>query len=97
MAARFTSSVRDDTSITVKIGKGIRAARGGNETKDELEAVVTIPGRTSLRFDDAQMTLVDNARYEPEQILLVTSSSPVGQLWPILDLWISIPHNGIWR
>jgi alpha-2-macroglobulin len=68
---------RDDTPMTVYIDKGVRAARGGNETKDVLKTVVTIPGRTSLRFSGAQMTLVDNARYEPEQILLVTSSSPV--------------------
>ena len=68
---------RDDTSITLKIGEGVRAARGGNATSDELEAVVAIPGRASLRFSDAQMTLVDNERYEPEQVLLVTSSSPV--------------------
>ena len=71
---------RDDTSITLTIGKGVRAARGGNSTSEELEAVVIIPGRTSLRFSDAQMTLVDNTRYEPEQILLVSSSSPVAEL-----------------
>jgi uncharacterized protein YfaS (alpha-2-macroglobulin family) len=70
---------RDDTTITLKIEKGVRAARGGNETDEKLEAIVTIPGRTSLRFDDAQMTLVDNARYEPEQILLITRSSPVAE------------------
>jgi hypothetical protein len=68
---------RDDTTITIAIGKGIRAARGGNQTSEKAESVVTIPGRTSLRFDGAQMTLVDNARYEPEQVLLMTSSSPV--------------------
>ncbi len=62
---------RDDTYITVSVGKGVRAARGGNETGEELESVVTIPGRTSLRFNGAQMTLVDNARYEPEQVLLI--------------------------
>ena len=70
---------RDDTSMTVHIGKGVRAARGGNQTTDVLESVVSIPGRTALRFDGAQMTLVDNARYEPEQVLLVNSSSPVAE------------------
>jgi uncharacterized protein YfaS (alpha-2-macroglobulin family) len=70
---------RDDTAMTVHVDKGVRAARGGNETKDRLEATVTIPGRTSLRFSGAQMTLVENARYEPEQVLLVTSSSPVAE------------------
>jgi alpha-2-macroglobulin len=57
--------------------KGVRAARGGNQTGEKLAAVVAIPGRTSLRFDGAQMTLVDNARYEPEQVLL----SPARRRW----------------
>ena len=62
---------RDDTPLTLKIASGVRAARGGNETRGQMEAVVTVPGRTSLRFADARMTVVDNARYEPEQILLM--------------------------
>ncbi len=70
---------RDDTFMTVAIDKGIRAARGGNQTSERIQSVVIIPGRTSLRFDGAQMTLVDNARYEPEQVLLITSSSPVAE------------------
>jgi uncharacterized protein YfaS (alpha-2-macroglobulin family) len=68
---------RDDTPMTLTVGKGVHAARGGNDTPQALTAVVTIPGRTSLRFSDASMSVVDNARYEPEQVLLVTSSSPV--------------------
>ena len=70
---------RDDTPMTLRVEKGVRAARGGNETKERMEAVVVIPGRSSLRFSGLQMTLVDNARYEPEQILLMTSSSPVAE------------------
>jgi len=73
------SMPRDDTSMTLRVDKGIRAARGGNDTKDRMEATVTIPGRSSLRFSGAHMTLVDNARYEPEQILLMNSSSPVAE------------------
>ncbi len=70
---------RDDTPMTVTINPGVRAARGGNDTPAKLESVVTIPGRASLRFSSAQMAVVDNARYEPEQILLLTSSSPVAE------------------
>ena len=62
---------RDDTPMTLKIDRGVRAARGGNDTGNPLQSVVTIPGRTSLRFSSAGMTIVDNARYEPEQILLL--------------------------
>jgi uncharacterized protein YfaS (alpha-2-macroglobulin family) len=68
---------RDDTPMTVNIDAGVRAARGGNTTGAKLASTVTIPGRTSLRFASARMAVVDNARYEPEQILLLTSSSPV--------------------
>ncbi|HTG75173.1 MAG TPA: Ig-like domain-containing protein, partial [Terriglobia bacterium] len=70
---------RDDTPMTLSVKKGVRAARGGNDSPEALQAVVTIPGRSSLRFSGARMTLVDNARYEPEQILLVSSSSPVAE------------------
>jgi uncharacterized protein YfaS (alpha-2-macroglobulin family) len=70
---------RDDTPMSVRIDKGVRAARGGNETADRMDTTVVIPGRSSLRFSGAQMTIVDNARYEPEQLLLFTSSSPVAE------------------
>ena len=70
---------RDDTPMTLRIDKGVRAARGGNASKERLQAVVVIPGRSSLRFSGLRMTVVDNARFEPEQILLMTSSSPVAE------------------
>jgi alpha-2-macroglobulin len=68
---------RDDTTMTLHIDKGVHAARGGNDTAAKLESVVHIPGRSSLHISNARMTIVDNARYEPEQILLLRSSSPV--------------------
>jgi alpha-2-macroglobulin len=67
----------DDTPMTVSIDKGVRAARGGNPTTDRLSAMVMVPGRSSLRFTSGGMTIVDNARHEPEQVLLLESSSPV--------------------
>ena len=70
---------RDDTAMRVRIEPGVRAARGGNGTPGRLETAVTIPGRASLTFSDPGMAVVDNARYEPEQILLLTSSSPVAE------------------
>ena len=45
---------RDDTPMTMSVDNGVRAARGGNDTPTRLQAVVTIPGRTSLRFSDAR-------------------------------------------
>ena len=70
---------RDDTPMTVNVKRGVRAARGGNDSADSLQAVVIVPGRASLRFSDARMLVVDNAKFEPEQILFVKSSSPVAE------------------
>ncbi len=71
---------RDDTPMTVKLDKGhSRRPWRQRDRPIRFEAAVTIPGRSSLRFSDARMTLVDNARYEPEQILLLKSSSPVAE------------------
>src|SRR4029079_4494518 len=47
---------RDDTPMTVRVEKGVRDARGANAPADRLVTIVTIPGRTSLRFSDASMT-----------------------------------------
>ena len=81
---------RDDAPITLHVDKGIHAARGGNGTKLRLESTVVIPGRSSLRFSGLHMTLVDNARYEPEQILMMSSSSPVTEkaLSGKVDAWV---------
>jgi uncharacterized protein YfaS (alpha-2-macroglobulin family) len=68
---------RDDTKMSIRIDKGVRAARGGNETGVQLDASVVVPGRGSLLFDSIQMTVADNDRYEPEQVILMRSSSPV--------------------
>lgn len=86
---------RDDTPIRLRVERGVRAARGGNETKQRLEAAVIVPGRSSLRFSGLQMTLVDNARYEPEQILMLTSSSPVAEkaLAGKVNAWVLPVHS----
>ncbi|MBV8905054.1 MAG: alpha-2-macroglobulin family protein, partial [Acidobacteriia bacterium] len=70
---------RDDTQLTLWISRGVRAERGGNETRDPLTTAVIIPGRSSLRFSGLHMAIVDNARYEPEQILLMNSTSPIAE------------------
>ena len=63
---------RDDTPMTHARRQRASAPRAAATTRaDRLEAIVTVPGRTSLRFSDARMAVVDNARYEPEQILFV--------------------------
>ena len=36
---------RDDTPMSIRVDTGVRAARGGNEITDRLEAAITVPGR----------------------------------------------------
>ena len=71
---------RDDTPMTLRIDKGVRAARGGNDTPEPTRGRWSrSPDAAACAFSDARMIVVDNARYEPEQILLMTSSSPVAE------------------
>ena len=86
---------RDDVRMTVTIDKGLRAMRGGNETPEKMVTAVVIPGRGSLRFQDIGMTLVDNERYEPKQVLLVRSSSPVTEkaITGKVEAWVLPVHS----
>ncbi|MDR2219096.1 MAG: alpha-2-macroglobulin [Methylobacillus sp.] len=70
---------KEDTRLTMSLDKGIRAIRGGNKTEDEIKRDITVPGLYSLRFDQIGMTLVDNERYEPEQVLIVGSNASVSE------------------
>jgi len=68
---------KEDTELTVKLDKGVRNTRGGNKTESEISKAITVPGLYSLRINDISMTLVDNERFEPEQILLLGSSANI--------------------
>jgi uncharacterized protein YfaS (alpha-2-macroglobulin family) len=75
--SRTLTLPREDTSMRLVLEKGIRSSRGGDGTTEEITSTVTIPGRYSLRFDNVDMTLADNEKLEPEQVLLFESSAPV--------------------
>jgi uncharacterized protein YfaS (alpha-2-macroglobulin family) len=67
-----------DMSMTVTIDAGVRAERGGPETDAKIERNVTIPGKYNfLRVVSAEVTLVRNERYEPEQVLVIQTSGGV--------------------
>ncbi|HUP58462.1 MAG TPA: alpha-2-macroglobulin [Bdellovibrionota bacterium] len=59
---------------------GARASAGGNTTVQALEQSVEIPGMFNFfRVGDTRINLVDNERFEPEQVLTVTLSTPVDE------------------
>lgn len=67
-----------DSSMTLVIDSGVRSERGGNTNGDKLERSVAIPGMYNyFRIQSAQLTLVRNERYEPEQVLVLNTTDGV--------------------
>lgn len=59
-------------SMAITVESGVHAERGGPATDSELERTVVIPGKYDfLRVESAEVTLVRNERYEPEQVLVI--------------------------
>ncbi len=65
--------------MRVTVDRGVRSSLGGPATDQPLEQRVQIPGLFSLAVQDAQLTLVRNERYEPEQVLVLSTSADVGE------------------
>lgn len=69
----------DPGTLQIRIDKGVQAARGGPGTPDPIEVGVAVPGLYSLALSGVDATLVDNARFEPEQVLVLAFSEAVGE------------------
>ncbi|KVC36799.1 alpha-2-macroglobulin [Burkholderia pseudomultivorans] len=67
----------DPLSARLDVDKGVKSARGGAGTQAALQAAVAVPGLYSLSIGDVSPTLVDNERYEPEQVLVAQASDGV--------------------
>jgi hypothetical protein len=70
---------KDDATLAVTLDNGVHAARGGPPTAKALEGSVTVPGLYSLQISAVTPTLVDNANFEPEQVLVVETSQAVSE------------------
>jgi uncharacterized protein YfaS (alpha-2-macroglobulin family) len=70
---------RDDTQLHIAIDKGVRSSRGGFGTTQVVKGSVAVPGLYSLKVASVDLTLVDNERFEPEQVLVVEMSEAVGE------------------
>ncbi|MFC5743338.1 alpha-2-macroglobulin family protein [Dyella tabacisoli] len=68
---------RDDGAVHYSIGKGVRSSRGGDATDKAIDASISVPGLYSLAIQSIDPTLVDNDKYEPEQVLVVNVSGTV--------------------
>ena len=66
-----------DSFLDVKVDAGISAQKGGPATAAALTQRVAIPGMFSLSIASADMVLVNNERFEPEQVLALETSATV--------------------
>ncbi|MBB3226513.1 hypothetical protein FHW69_001103 [Luteibacter sp. Sphag1AF] len=68
---------RDDGAVGVSLDSGLRSSRGGDGTPKELTTSVRVPGLYSLSISEISATLVDNARFEPEQVMVLNATGAV--------------------
>ncbi len=67
----------ESVAVTLKLAKGVRAARGGPVIEQPIEQAVIVPGRYRLTFSNLETSYVTNQQGEPEQVLMFDSAFPV--------------------
>ena len=68
----------ETTNLALRIDGGVvKSALGGNSTTHPLTTSIRVDGRYRLSFDNIHMDFVNNAKDEPEQVILIESSHPV--------------------
>src|SRR5439155_33788 len=84
-----------DALMRVTVDAGVRSSQGGTGTDEKLGGRIQIPGLFSLAVQNAQLTLVRNERYEPEQVLVLSTSADVGEkdMQQSVTAWILPVHN----
>lgn len=77
--------------MLVKVDDGLHAERGGPKTRKEITARVWIPGMFNFfRVRSAEVQIVRNEKYEPEQVLMVDTTAGVqgDELRKNLDVFV---------
>ncbi|WP_413291106.1 alpha-2-macroglobulin family protein [Bdellovibrio sp. HCB337] len=65
----------DESVMTIEIEKGFSSTKAGEPSDQGEKHEVTVPGRSdTFKITSAQVTFARNERYEPEQVLIVSSS-----------------------
>ena len=69
-----------DAHMVVTLAAGTPAQKGGPAFDEKIEQRVKIPGLYNfLKVESAQLTIVDNEKNEPEQVLVVETSAGVSE------------------
>ncbi|MEP7083646.1 MAG: MG2 domain-containing protein, partial [Betaproteobacteria bacterium] len=83
------------TVLDVLIDSGVRAARGRSVKVDKIARAVAVPGLYSLNINSVQPALVNNERFEPEQLLVAEASSLVNEqeMAKAFSAWVLPIHH----
>jgi uncharacterized protein YfaS (alpha-2-macroglobulin family) len=83
------------TTMELAIGEGAKAQRGGPPTMAKLTQTVAIPGLFDLQVISVNPTLVNNERFEPEQLLVAEMSSLVNEQETAksIGVWVLPPFH----
>jgi len=86
---------KDAGSIGLHIERGVHAAAGGNSLADASDTQAAVPGLYSLGVNGMDAVLVDNAHFEPEQVLNFELSQAIGekQAAKAVQAWLLPPYN----
>ncbi len=69
-----------DTVMKITVASGVPSSRGGPPLKADVKKEVAIPGVYNLlQVDSAMLTLVNNERLEPEQVLTLHTTTGVSE------------------
>jgi uncharacterized protein YfaS (alpha-2-macroglobulin family) len=58
-------------TLTLTVDDGVASVLGGRGTKERLTRDVALPSLYSVKVNGVSLSLVDNERFEPEQVLIV--------------------------
>lgn len=86
---------QDPGTLLVDVDRGIASSRGGDGTPDALRGKVKIPGLYSLALDDLKPTLVDNDKYESQQVLVANFNGAVRtqDVAGLIHAWVLPKHR----
>ncbi len=85
-----------DAIMKIVIAKGVRAREGGRATDEAVEAEVPIAGLYNfLKVASSTIQIVDNARNEPEQVLVLETSAGVteAEMKRGVQAWLLPEHD----
>jgi uncharacterized protein YfaS (alpha-2-macroglobulin family) len=86
---------RDNDAVKMTVARGVRSARGGDPTAEPLSMETNVPGLYSLSVKSVTPTLVNNDKYEPGQVVVITTSDAVrsNDLARMVKAWVLPKRN----